>query len=180
MDELKVNENVEVISFEDDVQAISGIVSSNIKKYDGITKAKYENTTEGLENFKKATEAYFDGIKLANEGRNLNGKEAGKPVMCDIEGWVTSIGITRMTLSNYYRTRGQEWKDYIDFVKDNILHSKKLYALNGRANPIVSIFDLTNNFGYYSTNEFHRPVESRGDRKMLSFDELMRLEDENE
>lgn len=172
-------EKYEVIGFEDDVKAVSGIIASNIKKYDGDTRGKYENTLEGLERFKRATEAYFDGVKMANEGRILDGKDSGKPVMVDIEGWITSIGITRMTLSRYYRNRGQEWKDYIDFVKDNILHSKKVYALNGRANPIVSIFDLTNNFGYYSTNEFHRPVESRGDKKMLSLDELMRLEDEN-
>lgn len=156
-----------VISFEDDVQAVTGIVAANVKKFEPM-QAKYENTIEGLEKFKRATEAYFDGIKMANE------KDDGKPVFVDIEGWCTSVGITRRTLVNY-RRRGKEWEEYIEFIKENILHAKKQFALNGRANPVVSIFDLTNNFGYYSTNEFHRPVENRGDRKAISFDDILEL-----
>lgn len=158
---------MDVINFEDDVQAVTGIVASNVKKYDSMVKSKYEPTAEGLEKFRRATEAYFDAIKMANE------KEEGKPVFVDIEGWCTSIGITRMSLSNY-RKRGKDWEDYIDFIKENILHAKKQFALNGRANPVVSMFDLTNNFGYYSTNEFHR-VNSRSERKELSFDEILEL-----
>lgn len=158
----------DVISFENDVQAVTGIVAANVKKYNGITKAKYESTLEGLEKFKKATESYFDAIKMANE------KDDGKTVFVDVEGWCTSVGISRETLSNYMK-RGKEWEDYIKFIKDNILHAKKQFALSGRANPIVSIFDITNNFGYYSTNEFHRPVETRNEKKEISFDELLEL-----
>lgn len=161
----------DVISFENDIQAVTGIVAANVKKYDGLMKAKYESTDEGLEKFKRATEAYFDGIKMANENSE-------KAVFVDIEGWCTSVGVSRMTLSNY-RKRGKNWEDYIDFIKENILHAKKQFALSGRANPVVSMFDITNNFGYYSTNEFHRPVEGRGERKELSFDEVLELMDEN-
>ena len=157
----------DVISFENDVQAVTGIVAANVKKYNALVKAKYEPTEDGLNKFKAATEAYFDGIKLANE------KDGGKPVFVDIEGWCTSIGITRMSLSNY-RKRGKEWEDYIDFIKENILHAKKQFALNGRANPVVSIFDMTNNFGYYSTNEFHR-VSGSNERKEVSFEEILEL-----
>ena len=157
----------DVISFTDDIQAVTGIVAANVKKYDSIVKYKYEPTPEGLEKFKRATESYFDSIRMANE------KDGGKPVFVDIEGWCTSIGITRGSLCNY-RKRGKEWEDYIDFIKENILHAKKQFALNGRANPVVSMFDMTNNFGYYSTNEFHR-ISSRGERKEVSFDEILEL-----
>ena len=109
----------------------------------------------------KNTEQYFAFIRQANEQTT-----DGKPIFADVESWCTSLGITRTTLHRYYWNRSKEWQSYIDFIKDVILSAKKNYMMNGRISPLVGIFDLTNNHGYYSTNEFKRPQQA-SDRPIL-------------
>ena len=161
----------DIIRFENDVQAVCEMTCNNIRSYD--SRWKYTPDSAGLEMFKEKTREYFTFIKQANEG-------GGKVLCADVEGWVTSLGITRKTLHTYYHQRSNEWKEYIDYVKENIVTQKKAFMSNGRIPPLVGIFDLTNNFGYYSTNEFRKPIESRGDKKMLSLDEVLALENKQD
>lgn len=160
----------DIIRFENDVQAVCEMTCRNVKSYD--TRCKYTPDAKGLDMFKRNTEEYFSFLRQAN------GTD-GKMICADIEGWVTSLGITRKTLHKYYHSRGKDWQEYIDYVKENIVAQKKAFMNNGRISPIVGIFDLTNNFGYYSTNEFHRPIESRGEKKLLSFDEILALSEQD-
>ena len=150
----------EVISFNDDVQAVSEMCFRNVKRYHE-QPFKYTPDKEGLERFMKNTEQYFAFIRQANEQTT-----DGKPIFADVESWCTSLGITRTTLHRYYWNRSKEWQSYIDFIKDVILSAKKNYMMNGRISPLVGIFDLTNNHGYYSTNEFKRPQQA-SDRPIL-------------
>lgn len=132
-----------------DAQKASQLLCSEaVRNYQSGSGAKYPDTPQGLQEFRKATELYFDYVHTTNLGI-----EDGEPVLIlDVEGWAVSVGISRATLASY-RKRGGEWRDYIDFCKDAILSDKKVRASNGRMPPVLFIFDSCNNFGYRNASD---------------------------
>lgn len=161
----KQRNDAEVIDFENFGVACSVLAYRSIKN----GTCKYDNTPEGLEQFKKAVQGYFDFIVRANTGNE-------KGVCADVEGLCVSLGITRQTLLNY-RSRSEEWETYIDFVKENILSMKKQFAFAGKIPPVTFVFDATNNHGYYNTSSFDRErLQPKNEiSKALTFEDIKRI-----
>ena len=90
----------------------------NLKDYDvrAGRPPKYEDTETGLERFKTDTIRYFEEVRSANNGFDVE----NKPLIITVEGWLTSLGLTRQSLSRY-RNRGEEWSNFIDYIRENIL-----------------------------------------------------------
>lgn len=107
-------------------------------------------TKEGLEEFLTMAEDYFLTINAINENPDME-----KMVFPDVEGFCCHMGITRMTLSKYYRTRSDNWRQAIDQIKEVILAAKKQLAATYRVPTTFSIFDLVNNHQYHNVSEFH-------------------------
>lgn len=145
---------VEVDLVQDDIGAVMDMAIEGIRKYGGRPPC-YEPTPKGLEQFKQETMNYFSHIKNVNMDENIE-----KKVVCDIEGWCTYCGITRMTLSVYYKQRGSDWKAFIDYVKELIAVVKKQNAMTYRTPPMIAVFDLVNNHSYHNSNEFHITAEN--------------------
>lgn len=132
---------------QDDIGAVLDMGIEAIKRYGGRPPV-YEPTMQGLEAFKQETIRYFNHVKTVNMDENME-----KKVVCDIEGWCVFCGITRMTLCKYYRQRGSEWKNFIDYVKEIITTTKKQNAFTYRTPPMIAVFDLVNNSNYVNTNQ---------------------------
>lgn len=128
---------------------------------------KYEPTPEGLELFKQRTIAYFDHLKEVNTNR-----ENEQRLIADIESWCVYCQITRATLNNYRRGRGEDWAAFIDRTKDLILAMKKDQAMRFKAPPMVFVFDAVNNFGYRNTNQVELVTDAKADEKARTEDEL--------
>lgn len=157
--------DTEVIDFENFGVACSVLARRSIMR--GV--CKYPDTSEGLQTFKERTQAYFDFVEKANMGNE-------KGICSDVESWAISLGCTRQTILNY-RSRSGDWAEFIDYTKEIILAQKKAFAFSGRIPPLLAIFDLTNNHGYYSTSEFSkdRLMSKRETEKSLSFVDLCRI-----
>lgn len=138
--------DTEIVS--DAQRASQFLCSEAVRNYKSGFGAKYEDSLQGLQEFREATERYFDYVYHTNLGI-----EDGQPVLVlDIEGWCIAVGISRMTLSSY-RKRGEAWKEYVDFIKDAILADKKARASSGKMPPVLFIFDAVNNFNYKNASE---------------------------
>lgn len=139
----------EIVTSADD--ALLKVSIDNLKDYDvhAGRPPKYEDTETGLERFKADTIRYFEDVRSANTGFDTD----DKPLIITVEGWLTSLGLTRQSLSRY-RSRGGAWLDFIDFTKENILSCKLQRYYTGQVPPVSAIFDLTNNHHYLSTNNF--------------------------
>ena len=157
--------DTEVIDFENFGVACAVLTYKAVKH----GTCKYEPTPEGFALFKERTEQYFDFIRKANNGIE-------KSVCADVEGWCTSLGITRATLSNY-RSRSGAWTEYIDYVRECILAMKKQFAFAGKIPPVTFVFDATNNHGYYNTSSFEREriLTGTGANKRLTFEDIKRI-----
>lgn len=125
----------------------------NIKDYDikAGRPPKYSDDEIGLEQFKQDTLEYFEDVYKVNNSLDAD----QKPVVINIESWVTGLGLTRETLMKYHR-RGGSWGEFIDFVKEVILSCKLQRYQTGQVPPVTAIFDLCNNHGFYSTSEYKR------------------------
>ena len=155
----------------DDAQAASKLAYNCVMGH--RKQMKYTPDKAGLDDFRDKTEAYFGFIVQANKSIE------GKRLCADIEGWCGALGITRATLGHYLKTRSPEWVDYIEYIKGVIVGMKKQFMLNGRIPPIVGIFDLTNNHGYFNTNTFSKREEEKpmAIRQELTAEELFKLPD---
>lgn len=146
-------EGVQCDIVQDDVGAVLNMAINGIKNYGGRPPV-YPPTKDGLEQFKEQTIAYLEHVKSVNLDETME-----KKVVCDIEGWCVFCGITRMTLSTYYKQRGTDWKTFIDYVKEIIAMTKKQNAMTYRTPPMIAVFDLVNNHSYHNSNEFHITAE---------------------
>lgn len=146
----------------DDLTAVVNIGLEGLKTsiFNAGRPPVYEPTEEGLQAFYDKTIAYFSHINNVNSNPDIQ-----KKVIPDIESWCTYLGITRMTLSTYYRNRNDQWQYVIDYAKQVITSGKKQLAATYRIPPMFAVFDLINNTdNYRSTNEYHviqdyNPVE---------------------
>lgn len=128
--------------------------------------SKYPDTAEGLFKFQRRTEAYLQYIVDANSDPD------GEHIIPDIEGWSVYLGIARVTLYSFKR-RGEQWKEYIEYVAEVIGGAKKQLALRGNIPPVIAMFDLINNHGYHNTSEFHMTTVVTDDRPKLTQEELI-------
>lgn len=134
--------DVELITSDDSSNKIIDMIVRTIRRKGG-KQAAFPETEKGFEDFKNATVAYLEEVKEYNTDDSHEQK-----MLVDIESWCVSIGISRATLSTYYRTRSETWKNFIDLVKNGIVAVKKHYASFGKMPPVLFIFDSINNFGY--------------------------------
>lgn len=76
-----------------------------------------------------------------------------------------------------YGKRNVEWREAIDTVRNAIATCKVQLASHYRVPPIVHLFDMTNNFDYYNTNQFTLTAEPPRDEvsPMIATTELARL-----
>jgi len=107
----------------------------------------YEDSSEGLQAFENDCIEYFKHIAQLNE-------TAEKPICPDIESLCVFLGMSRKTLAAYQTSRGLEWSQSIENVKNIIASAKKQMAFMGKIPPLIAIFDLTNNHGYLNSSEF--------------------------
>lgn len=162
---------VECDLVQDDVGAVLNMAIKGIKSYGGRPPV-YPPTKDGLEQFKEQTIAYLEHVKSVNLDETME-----KKVVCDIEGWCVFCGITRMTLSTYYKQRGTDWKTFIDYVKEIIAMTKKQNAMTYRTPPMIAVFDLVNNHSYHNSNEFHITAEQVDNNKIGMKNISQQLED---
>lgn len=134
----------------DDLQAVVDMSLQSVRSARARKgqEPKYTPDESGLDGFLERCEGYFQRIAEVNAERTS--KHA---LIADIEGLCSWLGITRRTLRRY-RERGEKWLYAVDMVELNILACKKQMMLSGQMPPVVGIFDLCNNHGYVSTNQF--------------------------
>lgn len=137
-----------------DLVAISEMVVNSMRN-NGGRPAVYPDTQQGLEAFRQKSLEFFEYI----ENVNRQG-ETQKAIIPDIELWAGYMGVTRVTIHSYQTTRGQEWKETIESIKNYICAFKKQLALNFKVPPALAIFDLCNNHHYANTNQFSVQVEA--------------------
>ena len=135
----------------DNISAVTNILLETVKVG---RPAAYEDSPAGLEAFKLRTIEYLEHVQRVNESDDME-----KKVVVDIESWSCFAGITRATLSTYERTRGEDWQQFIAFVKNGIASVKKEAAFHGQIQPMIAVFDLANNHSYINTNEFKLKVD---------------------
>lgn len=109
---------------------------------------QYSNDKRGLESFIQGTVDYFEYVNAVNSNEDMERK-----LIPDIESWAVYLGITRATIFNY-ESRGNDWKDTIQYYKNCIGAVKKQLALNFKIPPMIMAFDFTNNHGYLNTTEY--------------------------
>ena len=135
-----------------------------------VLNAKYTNTPEGLEEFKRKSVAYLKSVMMECE----KSEDLQNTPFPNVESWCAYLNITRTTLSNYAQ-RGEEWKDAIKEVKTVIVSVKSQLADHGKIPPMTWVFDATNNFDYYNTSEYKLVDETPKEQKALSASDLPRL-----
>jgi len=142
-------DNIDIVT--DAEQALLTQAINNLERYDirrGHGAPLYADSPEGLQKFQDMTVEYFKSLRSVNSALDPD----AKPIVPSIEGWVTYMGFTRQSLSNY-KHRGQEWEQLIEFIRENIATSKIQRLVTGKTAPIAGIFDLVNNFQYSNTSD---------------------------
>lgn len=157
----------------DDLTAILNMTIKSIEARGG-RPANYENSAQGLEEFRKDTLNFFAYVNEVNANPEIERK-----LIPDIESWATFLGTTRVTILSYER-RSTEWKGTIQTFKNAIAAAKKQLAMTYKIPPMVYVFDATNNHGYVNSNEFklvpEQPKESAS--RLLNQENLQKqLED---
>ena len=138
----------EIISTADDAVLKNSI--DNLKAFDTHIgrPPRYEDSETGLEQFKQDTVKYFESVRAVNNMLDAD----SKPLIITVEGWLTSMQLTRQSLSRY-RARGGAWAEYIDYTREIILTNKLQRYMTGAVPPVSAVFDLVNNHQYHNTND---------------------------
>lgn len=136
----------------DNISAVINILSETVK---AGRPAAFEDSEEGLEEFKKCTLDYLQYVQ------QINNSDIDKKIMIDIESWACFLGITRSTILNYEKCRSEDWKQFIEVIKNGICAAKKEAAFHGQLQPMIAVFDLANNHSYKNTSEFKLEVEAK-------------------
>ena len=151
---------------------LNSILDMSIKSIKPGRKCKFENTKEGLEDFKEASIAYLEYVKKTN-----NDPENEHHLIPDIESWATYLGTTRKTIADYERNRDGDWKEFISLIKGAITACKKQLAFRQKIPTVLAIFDLTNNSNYINASQFTlKPEGTEDSDKALTARDLPKLE----
>lgn len=140
----------------DDLQAITTLAVTCLKEHKGIP-AKYPNTPQGMADFMKKSQDFFEYCNEINADL-----EPEKRIIPDVEAWCLYLGIVRSTLHEYGK-RSETWRNAIDMVKTAIMSAKKQLAMRGRIPQMIAVFDWANNHGYINTSEFKISAEPKQD-----------------
>lgn len=127
-----------------DIEAVQEIGIRAIRR--GIFR--YENTSEGLNDFKDRSLEYLAYV------HDVNVVGSGKTLVPDIESWAAYCGISRVAIHKYEHGRGAEWVEFIQYMRNIIASFKKQLLFNGQIPQVIGIFDMTNNHGYINSSEF--------------------------
>ena len=149
---------------------LNSILDMSIQSIKLGRPAKFPETDQGLEDFKQASIDYLEYVRKTN-----NDESNEHHLIPDIESWATFLGTNRMTILNYEKSRGDDWKDFIALVKGAITAVKKQLAFRQKIPTVLALFDLTNNSGYVNSSEFKLTPNMEEVRKPLTAAELPRL-----
>lgn len=150
---------------------LNSILDMSIRSLKLGRPAKFEDSEQGLEDFKSASIAYMEYVQKVN-----NDESNEHHIIPDIEGWATFLGTNRMTILNYEKNRGEDWKEFIALVKGAIVACKKQLAFRQKIPTLLAVFDLTNNSDYVNTSEFKlRPETESMQKNSLTAAELPKL-----
>lgn len=150
---------------------LDALLKMSIKSIKLGRPPKFDDSLQGLEDFKEASISYLEFIRVTNESPANENR-----LIPDVESWAAYLGTTRMTILEYEKSRGQEWKDFITQMKNIITACKKQLIFRQKIPSIVGIFDLTNNSGYVNSNEFRLNAgEGETRREALTAAELPKL-----
>lgn len=154
----------------DDLEGVSNIIISALKNSGG-RPSEFADNQQGLEMFRQKSIEFFEHVAAVNEQSGLE-----KGLIPDIELWCSWLGITRMTVNNYERLRGTEWRETIQMVKNMIASYKKQMALNYKIPPMVMAFDFANNHNYLNTSEFKITTQQGAieDKQRIAIDEELK------
>ena len=138
----------------------------------------YADSEEGLRQFCSDVGRYFDYLS----GLNADQCEESQKVIPSIEGLCAFCGMSRKTLWKYYKNRGQQWQDSIDYIKTCLASVKIQLAQRYKIPPSVLFFDLVNNYDYQNTYSVKIEESTNYEERLTNqqiFDQLPK-EDENE
>jgi len=89
----------------------------------------------------------------------------GNPLIPDVEGMATFIGVTRTTLLKYEKSDTPGFAEIVSQAKNDIASCKKQMGQQGLIPPIVMAMDFNNNHGYTQKQEVVvTPNNPLGDR----------------
>lgn len=132
---------------------------------------KFDDTPEGLEDFKQASIAYLEHVRRVN-----NNPENEHHLIPDTESWAVFCGTTRMTILTYEKNRDDDWKQFIGLMKSAIVACKKQLAFRQKIPTVLIIFDLVNNAGYLNASEYKLQLAPKEEeRRVLTADQLPKL-----
>lgn len=115
--------------------------------------ATYSNDSQGLKAFKQKSYEFIEYLREQNSRADCEG---GSAIIPSVEAWACYLGVSRVTLLSYQKSRDDSWTEFIRWYKNLITACKCQLASRGRIPAIVHVFDLTNNSEqYYNTSEFH-------------------------
>lgn len=162
----------EVIGACDDMTASLniGIDALNDMEHRGGMPAKYPANEDGLKQFRDRAKAFFEHINRINAERSTE----SKILYPDIESLCCYLGISRKTLSLYYKERGAVWRETIDMIKQIIIATKKQAINSYRIPAMFGIFDIINTDGehYINTNKVDNKQNLiEQEREVLSIDQ---------
>ncbi len=149
---------------------LEAVLNTTIESLKQGRPPAYPETEQGLEDFKQATIDYFQYVKDTNANPDID-----KKLVPDIEGWAVFTSLTRRTILTYEKQRGENWRNFIEQVKNAIAACKKELAFHQQIPQVVFMFDACNNHGYTNTSEFKVEAISDKQQKVLTAAELPRL-----
>lgn len=128
---------------------LDAVLNTTIESLKTGRPPTYPDTPQGLEDFKQATIDYFQYVKDVNANPDIK-----KKLVPDIEGWAVFTSLTRRTILTYEKQRGEDWKNFIEQVKNAICAAKKELAFHSQIPQVVFMFDACNNHSYTNTSEY--------------------------
>lgn len=75
-------------------------------------------------------------------------RREGVYLIPDVEGFALFAGLTRTTLFEWERSRGANFSNALQTIRNGIAACKKQLAMQGKIPPLVYTVDMNNNHGY--------------------------------
>jgi hypothetical protein len=152
----------------DEMIALTQNILDNLDAIDEAERIGRPRKYETLAEFKEIVRGYINYIRDANVD--------GVKLIPDIEGLCAFMGIDRVTLLDWEKTRSTEYSNAIKSVKNQMAFFKKQLALKGKIPALTFATDFNNNHGYTQKQEVTViPKNPLGDN--MSPEEVRKLAD---